>query len=147
MSFWLTVILPGVIVFVVVLTLLIIPKANEKSTIVANPIEREGRGPSSDNPFVYLRKPHTQNELWWGGYHLYMQSTQWREKRQRILARDGFRCRDCGSRTQLEVHHERYDSLGDETGEDLRTLCRECHTGKHPDRPMVGGSEVSHRVP
>jgi 5-methylcytosine-specific restriction endonuclease McrA len=52
--------------------------------------------------------------------------------RQQILERDGWRCQQCGRCTQLEVHHMyRRSRGGDDSEENLLTLCRACHRGAH----------------
>jgi 5-methylcytosine-specific restriction endonuclease McrA len=49
-----------------------------------------------------------------------------------VLQRDGWRCQQCGSRTNLEVHHLQFRShLGTDSEENLITLCRECHERLH----------------
>jgi hypothetical protein len=47
--------------------------------------------------------------------------------RDRVLRRDGYRCRGCGSRSRLLVHHR--DSRNEE--ELLLTLCIGCHMRVH----------------
>ena len=49
-----------------------------------------------------------------------------------MKARDGFRCRSCGSRDHLEVHHirQRKDG-GSDSLDNLVTLCHGCHMAWH----------------
>ena len=49
-----------------------------------------------------------------------------------VKARDGFRCRSCGSRDHLEVHHimQRKDG-GSDSPDNLVTLCHGCHMAWH----------------
>ena len=53
----------------------------------------------------------------------------WREVRQRVFARDGWRCFKCGRRSGLECDHIRpISKAGDWFDLDnLRTVCRGCH--------------------
>jgi 5-methylcytosine-specific restriction endonuclease McrA len=52
--------------------------------------------------------------------------------RQLVLRRDGWRCQSCGTMSNLEVHHKRFRShSGDDSGENLITLCTHCHVGIH----------------
>jgi 5-methylcytosine-specific restriction endonuclease McrA len=52
--------------------------------------------------------------------------------RRRVLARDGWRCQQCGSTTQLEVHHQEFRSHGGANAElNLITLCSRCHQQCH----------------
>jgi 5-methylcytosine-specific restriction endonuclease McrA len=52
--------------------------------------------------------------------------------RQQVLRRDGWRCQCCGSKSNLEVHHKDLRSQGgDDSEENLITLCVECHSILH----------------
>ncbi len=52
--------------------------------------------------------------------------------RQQILRRDGWRCQSCGTMTNLEVHHREFRSRsGDDSEENLITLCAACHARVH----------------
>jgi 5-methylcytosine-specific restriction endonuclease McrA len=51
---------------------------------------------------------------------------------QQVLRRDGWRCQNCGRRSNLEVHHKKFRSQsGDDSEENLITLCAECHSRIH----------------
>jgi len=57
--------------------------------------------------------------------------------RQQILRRDGWRCQFCGTVANLEVHHKQFRShAGDDSEENLITLCASCHEEIHS--PQVG---------
>ena len=52
--------------------------------------------------------------------------------RQQVLGRDGWRCQSCGTMTTLEVHHKEFRShSGDDSEENLITVCAACHTTLH----------------
>jgi ATP-dependent DNA helicase RecQ len=52
--------------------------------------------------------------------------------RQQVLRRDGWRCQSCGTMSNLEVHHIRFRShSGDDSEENLITLCDSCHKLVH----------------
>ncbi len=52
--------------------------------------------------------------------------------RNQILRRDGWRCQSCGSMSNLEVHHKDFRShSGDDSEENLITLCNACHAAVH----------------
>jgi len=52
-------------------------------------------------------------------------------QRRRVLARDGNRCVVCGSTAQLEVdHRQALMNGGDNSLDNLATLCDDCHTIK-----------------
>jgi hypothetical protein len=73
--------------------------------------------------------------------------------RRRVLARDGHRCRHCGCRRSLHVHHVQWRSKGGATeSSNLVTMCAKCHGLVHAglldvepvDVGSVGsGSEVA----
>ena len=55
-----------------------------------------------------------------------------RLSRLRVLRRDGWRCQFCGSRQNLEVHHQHFRShSGEDTERNLITLCNNCHISYH----------------
>ena len=65
-----------------------------------------------------------------GGYHDYLNSDEWKAKRNLVLVRDQFRCVECEFRDTLQVHHKSYRHVyfeEENNYEDLITLCRECH--------------------
>ncbi len=51
---------------------------------------------------------------------------------QQVLQRDGWRCQQCGSPENLHVHHRKFRShSGDDSEENLITLCADCHSAVH----------------
>ena len=55
--------------------------------------------------------------------------------RQRVLRRDGWRCQSCGTMSNLEVHHLQFRShAGEDSEQNLITLCSTCHTAIHCGR-------------
>ena len=52
--------------------------------------------------------------------------------RTRVLERDGWRCQNCGSSTDLQIHHlTKRSKLGDDAFDNLITLCVSCHGQEH----------------
>jgi 5-methylcytosine-specific restriction endonuclease McrA len=52
--------------------------------------------------------------------------------RQQVLRRDAWRCQSCGTMSNLEVHHKQFRShSGDDSEENLITLCSACHSSVH----------------
>ena len=71
------------------------------------------------------------------GTENFYSTPRWREIRQLVLKRDGFRCRDCNRMCEspdADVHHLIPRSIGgkDEPG-NLITLCDGCHAAHHPN--------------
>jgi 5-methylcytosine-specific restriction endonuclease McrA len=49
-----------------------------------------------------------------------------------VLRRDGRRCQSCGGMSSVEVHHKRFRShSGDDSEQNLITLCKLCHARVH----------------
>jgi len=62
----------------------------------------------------------------------------YRKLRTDILERDGWRCQNCGTSECLQVHHIRpRGALGDDTPENLITLCADCHDRLHLSYRLV----------
>jgi 5-methylcytosine-specific restriction endonuclease McrA len=52
--------------------------------------------------------------------------------RQQVLCRDGWRCQLCGALSNVEVHHKDFRSRsGDDSEENLITVCTACHIALH----------------
>ena len=52
--------------------------------------------------------------------------------RREILRRDSWRCQSCGTKSNLEVHHQGFRSQsGDDSEQNLITLCSACHAVVH----------------
>jgi hypothetical protein len=66
-----------------------------------------------------------------GGYHGYLQSDAWRQRRRDAIQRADGRCQVCNGSGPLEVHHRTYERLGHESPGDLTVLCRACHARFH----------------
>lgn len=63
---------------------------------------------------------------------LRLDAIQYERLRQRVLRRDGWRCQWCGAMTNLEVHHKEFRShSGDDSEENLITVCASCHARIH----------------
>ena len=69
-------------------------------------------------------------------YNKYMKSPEWAKKRKERLELDGYKCQMCGTTEKLEVHHIKYDTLGNENMDDLITLCEHCHTKVHSAKSL-----------
>lgn len=57
----------------------------------------------------------------------------WRARRAEILARDNYKCRDCGTAENLTVHHiVPWRRTRDDSPHNLISLCRRCHSRVEP---------------
>ncbi|MCF2875073.1 MULTISPECIES: HNH endonuclease [unclassified Tenacibaculum] len=75
-----------------------------------------------------------------GSYGGLLLTSEWREKREEILKRDGNKCRVCNSEEELQVHHRQYHySLvlrkfrkpWEYPNRLLISLCKKCHQKGH----------------
>lgn len=66
-------------------------------------------------------------ELRYMPYREYLQTPEWKAKREGALKRAKYSCQTCGTGGKLHVHHRTYARRGDEWNADLIALCEECH--------------------
>jgi len=64
-------------------------------------------------------------------YYMYLNSVEWKAKRELILKRDKYECQICKLKSADNVHHLTYENIGNEQLIDLISLCRECHMKVH----------------
>ena len=64
---------------------------------------------------------------WWEKYNRYLETPAWKDKRRRVLERDGGLCQACRKRTATEVHHLTYKHAFNEPLFDLIAICGICH--------------------
>jgi hypothetical protein len=64
-------------------------------------------------------------------YNHYRHTEHWAAVRNKFLGTRNGVCEKCGSKKDLSVHHIHYETLGCETGEELKLLCWKCHMKKH----------------
>ena len=63
---------------------------------------------------------------------LRLDSDLYEKLRQQVLRRDRWRCQSCGALANLEVHHLQFRSQqGDDSEQNLITLCVQCHARMH----------------
>ena len=60
-------------------------------------------------------------------YFAYLDSPEWREKREGILERNGWACEWCMEVNATQIHHLTYRRFGRESSLDLLALCADCH--------------------
>ena len=63
---------------------------------------------------------------------LQLEPESYEKLREQVLQRDGWKCQCCGSRSNLEVHHQNFRSQGgNDSARNLITLCWACHSLVH----------------
>ena len=79
------------------------------------------------------------------GPRLRLNPNSYRKLHTEVLQRDGWRCQYCGSSSRLQVHHIRSRGrLGDDTDENLITLCADCHSDIHRGCAVNDGSGTTY---
>lgn len=81
----------------------------------------------------YIRLQKAGQAEWWRWYDKYLQSTEWRVRRDLVMARAEGVCEGCRSRPAVQVHHLTYDHVGNEFLWELAAVCKPCHDRVHAD--------------
>jgi len=68
-------------------------------------------------------------------YRQYLDSPEWRAKRDLVLKRCGGICEGCGTAPATQAHHRIYQNFGNEFLFELLGLCRACHDRLHEEHP------------
>jgi hypothetical protein len=74
-------------------------------------------------------------------YAEYLNSPEWKQRRQESLRRAKYTCARCGRikpAAQLHVHHLTYERLGNELPSDLQVVCLVCHREADEERKAAG---------
>ena len=74
-------------------------------------------------------------------HHIHLNALRWERTRRAAVARDGYRCRQCGKPGRLEAHHEPplEDGADPYDVDGILTLCRGCHIERHRSDSMMPG--------
>lgn len=67
-------------------------------------------------------------------YKELLKRPEWKEKRQIIIKRDGYKCKLCSATKNLQVHHKKYIENRmpwHYANKHLVTLCATCHKSEH----------------
>ena len=89
-----------------------------------------------------LQKEQEEKQLqeqqeWWAWYNKYLQSSEWKARRLKVLSRAGGLCEGCGERRATQVHHTTYEHVGNEMLWELRAVCNECHERCHEHKKIA----------
>jgi hypothetical protein len=71
------------------------------------------------------------NKLGFEAYSDYLATERWRDFRKKLKRACAGRCEACVSQENLVAHHRTYETLGQESLEDVRLVCHECHDKIH----------------
>lgn len=65
-------------------------------------------------------------------YYEYLASEHWIRFREKIFAKRGPQCEECGTvKGRLDLHHLTYERRGRELPQDVKILCSACHENQH----------------
>ena len=68
-------------------------------------------------------------------YNDYLQTDHWKQFRYQALKHYQYKCQLCGllseNGSNLNVHHNNYKNIGNETFNDVTLLCQNCHNNHH----------------
>lgn len=79
--------------------------------------------------YIALRQIEQEKDkkIWFDKHNEYLNSMEWKEKRDEVLNRDGHLCQACLKRKATQVHHINYKHWGNEPLFDLISVCDSCH--------------------
>lgn len=61
----------------------------------------------------------------------YLKTEHWSKVRKMMLNKSAYKCQLCSSKEKLNVHHNNYNHMWNETENDLIVLCEKCHKKFH----------------
>lgn len=76
-----------------------------------------------------------ERDEWWAWYNLYLNSSEWRRRRNLVLRRANGICEGCLLPPAAHVHHKTYEHVGRELLFELVALCEDCHDLAHAENP------------
>lgn len=81
------------------------------------------------------QRPGNMRQL---NYLDFMNTEEWQQIRELVLARAHNKCEDCGADGPLDVHHKTYRNFGGkEQLSDLVAVCRPCHERRGRIRKQI----------
>jgi 5-methylcytosine-specific restriction endonuclease McrA len=78
----------------------------------------------------YEQQRKDRRQAWMKEYGRYLNSPEWKQKRELVLKRDNYKCQCCLTGLATQVHHKSYefvDLAGNEPCFDLVAVCGPCH--------------------
>jgi uncharacterized Zn finger protein len=76
--------------------------------------------------FIQQQYQYYKNSIYFK-YCNYLNSREWKKKREVVLRRDNYKCQHCNVNPAENVHHLSYKNIYEEPLEDLISVCKECH--------------------
>lgn len=79
----------------------------------------------------HAKLQHEKQSSFFEDYSKYLQSDEWKAKRDKVIRRAKGICEGCGERSVYQVHHLTYAHKMNEFLFELVAVCRECHDRLH----------------
>jgi hypothetical protein len=80
---------------------------------------------------VYETYRQKRRQAWREYYDAYLVSLRWALLRVNALTKVNYKCVACESTDTLQLHHRHYQTLGEESLDDVVILCKKCHDLLH----------------
>jgi 5-methylcytosine-specific restriction endonuclease McrA len=80
---------------------------------------------------IYETQRQKRRQAWRDYYDTYLKSIKWALLRVKALTIVGYKCVACKSTDTLQLHHKHYQTLGEESLDDVVILCKKCHELLH----------------
>lgn len=77
---------------------------------------------------------------WFEEHNAYLQTPDWRRRRQAVMQRAHGFCEGCGKENATQVHHLSYEHWKEEFLWELVAICDDCHERIHPH--MADSEEI-----
>lgn len=95
---------------------------------------------------LYETYRQRRQQAWRNYYETYLKSMRWHLLRVKVLTRDEYKCASCKSTDTLQLHHRHYQTLGEESLDDVITLCKTCHKLFHLAQNAVRSEIYQQRI-
>lgn len=77
---------------------------------------------------IMIKNMEDKKTLWFKKYYEpYLNSDEWKSKRDLVLKRDSFLCQSCLTSKATQVHHTTYKHVFNEPLFELVSICKPCH--------------------
>ena len=96
--------------------------------------ERKATSRQKKHDNIYRKHARIQDReasSFWKKYDAYLETNEWKSKRQQVLERAHFVCEGCREQPATTVHHLTYAHVFDELLFELVALCAKCHDRCH----------------
>lgn len=84
-----------------------------------------------ENVERYEKARKNRTTEWWESYKVYLNSPEWKAKREKVFLRAQEICEGCRDEKAVHVHHTSYEHVGNEFLFELVAVCTKCHDRIH----------------